>query len=192
VDRRGTFTGQRSNGDGSPERVETERLVLRRWHEDDRAAVVDIWADPDVWRAVGPGVMGVPFDADYAAGRFEHHLSHWEQHGFGLWLAQERVSGQVAGWVGAAHPTYVPELAEAVEIAWTLRRPFWGQGLASEGAAAAVQSTFAHAVLDEVISLINPANVRSISVAERLGMSPASDVLRPDTGEVLRVYRLSR
>jgi len=175
-----------------PERVETERLVLRRWHEDDRAAVVDIWRDPDVWRAIGPGVTGTRFDADYAAGRFEHHLSHWEQHGFGLWLAQERVRGQVAGWVGPAHPTYVPELAEAVEIAWTLRRPFWGQGLASEGAAAAVQSTFAHAVLDEVISLINPANARSISVAERLGMSPARDIRRPDTGEVLRFYRLSR
>jgi RimJ/RimL family protein N-acetyltransferase len=94
--------------------------------------------------------------------------------------------------VGAAHPTYVPELAEAVEIGWNLRRPFWSQGLASEGAAAAVQSTFAHAGLDEVISLINPANVRSISVAERLSMSPARDVLRPDTGEVLRVYRLGR
>ena len=106
-----------------PERVQTERLVLRRWHEDDRAAVVDIWADPDVWRAIGPGAMGMRFDADYAAGRFEHHLSHWEQHGFGLWLARERFGGQAAGWVGAAHPTYVPELAEAVEIAWTLRRP---------------------------------------------------------------------
>jgi RimJ/RimL family protein N-acetyltransferase len=71
-----------------PERVETERLVLRRWHADDRAAVVDIWRDPDVWRAIGPGVTGMRFDADYAAGRFEHHLSHWEQHGFGLWLTQ--------------------------------------------------------------------------------------------------------
>jgi RimJ/RimL family protein N-acetyltransferase len=86
----------------------------------------------------------------------------------------------------------VPELAEAAEIGWTLRRPFRGQGLASEGAAAAVQSTFAHADLDEVISLINPANVRSISVAERLGMSPVRDIRRPDTDEVLRVYGLSR
>jgi RimJ/RimL family protein N-acetyltransferase len=86
----------------------------------------------------------------------------------------------------------VPELAEAAEIGWALRRPFWGQGLASEGAAAAVRSAFAHAGLDEVISLINPANARSVSVAERLGMSPAGDIRRPDTGEVLRVYRLSR
>jgi RimJ/RimL family protein N-acetyltransferase len=175
-----------------PEYLETERLVLRRWREDDREAVVDIWADPDVWRAIGPGVMGMRFDADYAASRFEHHLDHWEQYGFGLWLAQERASGEVAGWVGAAHPTYVPELAVAVEIGWTLRRPFWGLGLASEGAAAAVKTAFAHLVLDEAISLINPANARSIAVAERLGMSTARDVQRPDTSEVLRVYRVGR
>jgi RimJ/RimL family protein N-acetyltransferase len=86
----------------------------------------------------------------------------------------------------------VPELAERVEIGWTLRRPFWGQGLASEGAAAAVETTFAYVGLDEVISLINPANARSISVAERLGMSPVKEVCRPDTGEPLRVYRLDR
>jgi RimJ/RimL family protein N-acetyltransferase len=201
---RGSFTcvrgpGRRHRGHRAqqqpgrfPERLETERLVLRRWQKDDRAAVIEIWADPDVWSAIGPGVMGMRFDTAYAVGRFEHHLSHWEQHGFGLWLAQERTSGQVAGWVGAAHPTYVPDLADAVEIGWTLRRRFWGQGLASEGAAAAVQTTFAHALLDEVISLINPANARSISVAERLGMSPARDIRRPDTGEVLRLYRLSR
>jgi RimJ/RimL family protein N-acetyltransferase len=175
-----------------PERVQTERLVLRRWQKSDRAAVVDIWADPDVWRAIGPGVMGMPFDADYASGRFEHHLSHWERHSFGMWLALERLSGQVAGWVGAAHPTYVPELANAVEIGWTLRRPFWGQGLASEGAAAAVKAAFAHLVLDQVVSIINPANQRSRAVAERLGMSITRDVRRPDTGEVLRVYRLRR
>jgi RimJ/RimL family protein N-acetyltransferase len=136
--------------------------------------------------------MGRPFDPAYAAGRFEHHLEHWEQHGFGMWLVQERLSGQVAGWAGPAHPTYVPELAGAVEIAWALRRAFWGQGLASEAAIASAEAAFAHLALDEVVSLINPANARSISVADRLGMNPAEVVRRPDTGEVLRVYRLGR
>jgi RimJ/RimL family protein N-acetyltransferase len=177
---------------GFPERLETERLLLRRWRDDDRAAVVAIWADPDVWRAIGPGAVGLPFDAEYAASRFRHHVSHWEQYGFGLWLAEPRGSGEVAGWVGAAHPTYLPDLAEAVEIGWTLRRPFWGRGLASEGAAAATEAAFAHLVLDGVVSLIGPTNTRSIAVAERLGMSPARDVSRPDTGERMRVYRRGR
>jgi RimJ/RimL family protein N-acetyltransferase len=175
-----------------PEQLETERLVLRRLRAEDRAAFLNIWADPDVWRAIGPGVTGAPLDTAYAQGRFEHHLGHWAQHGFGLWLAHVPRGGEVAGWVGPAHPTYVPELADSVEIGWTLRRPFWGQGLASEGAAAALEATFAHLALDEVISLINPGNARSSAVADRLGMTRGTDVTRPDTGEVMQVYRRRR
>jgi RimJ/RimL family protein N-acetyltransferase len=179
-------------GTGFPERLETERLLLRRWRDEDRAAVVAIWADPDVWRAIGPGAVGLPFDAAYATSRFRHHMGHWERYGFGLWLAEPRGGGEVAGWVGAAHPTYLPDLAEAVEIGWTLRRPFWGQGLASEGAAAATEAAFARLGLDRVVSLIGPTNTRSIAVAERLGMSRAREVCRPDTGERMLVYRRGR
>jgi RimJ/RimL family protein N-acetyltransferase len=175
-----------------PERVETERLVLTRWREEDRSAVVGIWADPDVWSALGPGATGAPFDAQYAAGRFDHHVEHWERYGFGLWLARERSAAEVLGWVGAAHPTYVPELAGEVEIGWALRRPFWGRGFASEGAAAALASAFAHLECGGVVSLINPANTRSMAVAEKLGMNRYGEARRPDTGELMRVYRLAR
>jgi hypothetical protein len=64
-----------------PERVVTERLVLRRWREDDRAAFQRLWADQDVWRALRPGA---PFDHAYGAQRLAHHLDHWARHGFGL------------------------------------------------------------------------------------------------------------
>jgi RimJ/RimL family protein N-acetyltransferase len=175
-----------------PELVETGRLVLSRWREEDRAAFLAIWADPDVWSAIGPGVTGAPFDAGYAASRFEHHIGHWQRYGFGLWRAQDRASGEIAGWVGPAHPTYVPELADAVEIGWTLRRPFWGRGLASEGAAVALKAGFDYLGVERVVSLINPSNTRSIAVANAAGMTPAQDVRRPDTGEVMRVYERSR
>ena len=175
-----------------PEHAQTERLALRRWRQSDRAAYLAIWADPDVWRSIGPGVTGVPFDADYASSRFEHHLAHWHQHGFGLWLAQDRSSGEIAGWLGPAHPTYLPELADAVEVGWTLRRPFWGAGLAREGAAAAIGAAFAHLGPDAVISLINPSNLRSIAVATAVGMTPRQEVRRLDTGETMTVYTRGR
>jgi RimJ/RimL family protein N-acetyltransferase len=97
----------------------------------------------------------------------------------------------VAGWIGAAHPTFVPELAEEIEIGWALRRPFWGRGLASEGAAAAVPTAFAHLSPARVISLIDARNERSIAVARRLGMGHVRDVLHPATRAGLRVYALS-
>ena len=181
-----------AQGPRFPELLETKRLLLRRPHEGDRAAYVGIWADPDVWRAIGPGVMGAPFDAAYAECRFEHHVGHWEQNGFGLWLVRVAPHDDVAGWVGPVHPTYVPELADEVEIAWSLRRRYWGAGIASEGAVTALQAAFEHLAREQVVSLINPANARSSAVAQRLGMRESGEAMRPDTGEVIRIYKRAR
>ncbi len=172
-----------------PEQVETARLVLRRWQPDDAPAMAAIWREPDVWRMLQPDR---PFDPDQSRAMLDRHLNHWEQHGFGIWAAVERSSSEVAGWIGPSHPTCVPELADRIEIGWTLRPPFWGRGLATEGARAAVNATFSNLDTDEVISLIHHTNQRSITVATHLGMRHARDVLHPELGDDLRVYALSR
>jgi RimJ/RimL family protein N-acetyltransferase len=172
-----------------PERVETDRLVLRRPGDRDRGAWLGIWTDPAVWAALMPG-RGA--DPAFALARFEHHLDHWGRHGFGLWLAEERATRTIAGWCGAAHPDFVPELAHEVEIGWTLRRPFWGRGLASEAAAAAVQTAFEHLTLERVIALVAPGNRRSLDVARRLGMEHDRDAVHTPSGDLLGVYALSR
>jgi RimJ/RimL family protein N-acetyltransferase len=172
-----------------PERVETERLVLRRWTGGDREAWAAIWTDPAVWSALRPGL---PIDRDFALERFEHHAAHWNEHGFGLWAAEDRASGQVAGWSGASHPTFVPELASEVEIGWSLRRPFWGRGLASEGAAAGIAAAFGHLDVPRVISLIARDNERSERVAAGLGLRHVSDVGESAAYGDLRVFALDR
>jgi RimJ/RimL family protein N-acetyltransferase len=174
---------------GFPERLQTRRLVLRRWREDDRDAMEAIWSDRCVWAALRPGL---PFEPGFGRLRVDHHLDHWERHGFGVWAAEDRRSGEVAGWVGPSHPVFVPELAAQVEIGWTLRRPFWGRGLASEGGAAAVAAAFEHLDVGELISLVHPANGRSVAVTQRLGMRRARSVRHPGIGLQLDVYALSR
>ncbi|MDP8943119.1 MAG: GNAT family N-acetyltransferase, partial [Actinomycetota bacterium] len=173
---------------GFPETLCTPRLTLRRWREEHVEAMAAVWGDPDVWRALRPGEQ---FDPEFAAGRAELHVRHWHEHGFGLWVVEERASGELAGWVGPWHPTFVPELADRIEIGWTLRRPFWGRGLAVEGAEAAVAAAFSHLGVDEVISLIYPGNRRSIAVARRLGMGPGRVVRHPGIGQDLRIYALT-
>ena len=168
-----------------PERVETERLVLRRPVARDRGAWAAVWADPRVSADLRPGQ---PADANHASTRFDHHLRHWREHGFGLWLVE--VEGQVAGWAGPARPDFAPEVAGAVEVGWTLRSPYWGRGLATEAARAAVATSFAELEGDELISLIHPATRRSIAVAERLGMRHDRDVRPGELGSELRVYVL--
>jgi RimJ/RimL family protein N-acetyltransferase len=172
-----------------PAAVETERLSLRRWTSDDGAAMDAIWRERDVWSALRPDV---PFDPDAAHDMLNRHVAHWRRHGFGLWAVSERPSRQIVGWIGASHPAFIPELAERIEVGWTLRPPAWGRGIATEGGGAAIDAAFEHLETDEVISLIHHSNARSIGVAKRLGMRHARDVLHPELGEDLRVYALSR
>jgi RimJ/RimL family protein N-acetyltransferase len=166
-----------------PERVETERLVLRRPRGSDRGAWLGIWGDPSVWRALRPDLGP---DPRHALARFEHHLDHWGRYGFGLWLAEERATRTIAGWCGPAHPHFVPELADEVEIGWTFRRPFWGRGLASEAAGAAVAAAFEHLELERVIALVDTTNGRSRRVAERLGMAVREE--RDLNGQRVAIY----
>jgi RimJ/RimL family protein N-acetyltransferase len=168
-----------------PETVETARLRLRRICDGDEQSFAAIWADPHVWRALRPGA---PFDPQHAARRFRHHLGHWEAHGFGLWMLEDRHEGQIAGLAGASHPDFVHGLAGEIEIGWSLRQPFWGRGIATEAAQAAVAAAFEHLRPPRLISLIDPANARSIAVAERVGMRRAELVVHDELGIELCLY----
>ena len=170
-----------------PESVETERLLLRRPRDRDRGAWIAIWADPAVWAALLPGRLP---DLAYAIDRFEHHLSHWVEHGFGLWLVEDRATRTIAGWAGASHPTFVPELADEVEVGWTLRRPYWGRGLATEAARVGIDAAFEHLRPQRTVSLIHGVNRRSVALAERLGMRPNGTVEHRGAGLTLVVYEL--
>jgi RimJ/RimL family protein N-acetyltransferase len=170
-----------------PRTLDTARLTLRDLRPDDEDAFLAIWADPDVWRALRPGT---PFDPGHGARRFQHHRQHWKQHGFGLWLICDRDTGDGAGWVGPTHPDYVPKLTDEIEIAWSLRRPFWGRGIATEAAQAAVSEALAHLHPAGLISLIARENGRSAAVAKRLGMRDLGSVAHGELEVQLRLYSL--
>ena len=172
-----------------PEHVETERLMLRRWLASDAPDMEAIWREPEVWRSLQPDQ---PFNPRQWRSRLERHLRHWDIHGFGLWAVTMGEQPRPVGWIGASHPTFGPELAEEVEIGWTLRPAQWGRGLATEGARAAVEAAFRTLPLERVISLVHPRNERSMAVAKRLGMGRAGEVTPPDLGQPLIVYALSR
>jgi RimJ/RimL family protein N-acetyltransferase len=162
-------------------------LILRRWREDDGDAYRTIWSDPAVLAQLWGG--GSP-EPEHVARRFEHQLDHWRRHGFGLWLALDRASEQVTGWVGAWYPDFIPELVGEIEIGWTLRRPYWGRGLATEGARAAIAAASTRLDPPRLISIIAPTNTRSVALASRLGMRKARTVHHLDTDLDLDVYEL--
>jgi RimJ/RimL family protein N-acetyltransferase len=174
-----------------PERIETQRLTLRRWTGADLAAMEAIWADAAVQESLRPHMATDPLAT--ARESLERRLGQWDEHGFGLWAAEERETDVVIGWLGAWPQDIAPSLQGEIEVGWTLRREWWGRGLAAEGARASAETAFANLPIDRVISLIHHANERSIAVATRLGMTLDGHARHAELPDLLlSVYSLPR
>ena len=98
-------------------------------------------------------------------------VGHWHLRGFGFWGVFERDTNRLVGRVGFHQPEGWP----AFELGWTLGRASWGKGYATEAARRCLDYAFNEMGRDHVISLIDPANVGSIRVAERLGYTPEGE-----------------
>jgi len=141
--------------------LETDRLKLRGWRNEDFDEFAELCADAEVMRFIG----GKPVDRLEAWRQFAFHVGHWELRGYGHWVVEEKSTGRLVGRVGFLNPVGWP----AFEIGWTLKREFWGKGYASEAARRALQYGFNELDKPHIISLIHPENKASIHVAERLG-----------------------
>jgi RimJ/RimL family protein N-acetyltransferase len=142
-------------------RLETERLILRMWREDDFETYAELCADPEVMRYLG----GKTFDRTEAWRSMAMMVGHWQLLGYGHWAVEEKDSGRFAGRLGFLNPAGWP----GFEIGWTFKREFWGKGYATEGGRRALDYAFKELDKQHVISLIHPDNRASIRVAERLG-----------------------
>ena len=141
--------------------LETERLTLRMWRNEDFEAYARICADPEVMRYLG----GKAFTPLEAWRHMAFLVGHWHLLGYGHWAVEEKASGDVIGRLGFLNPEGWP----GFEIGWTIAREHWGKGYAVEGARRALEYAFTELDRDHVISLIHPENLASIKVAERLG-----------------------
>jgi RimJ/RimL family protein N-acetyltransferase len=107
--------------------------------------------------------------------------AHFERHGFGLCAAELRTTGAFIGFIGLCFPGFNAHFTPCVEIGWRLGFDYWGQGLATEGAQAALRFGFDVLRLSEIVSFTAVANLRSRRVMERIGMKrdPGDDFDHP-------------
>jgi RimJ/RimL family protein N-acetyltransferase len=146
--------------------VTTERLHLRRFLPGDADLLAPAFAKVGFWEfPYGRGFSLAETEAFVAA-----RIAEWDADGLSNWVAIDRASGRAAGYVGLSVPHFLPEVLPAVEVGWRFDPDFWGLGLASEGAAAALDQAFGPLGLDRVCSAPQSENPRSVKVCERLGM----------------------
>jgi RimJ/RimL family protein N-acetyltransferase len=147
----------------------------------DLDAYARITADPQAMRFLA---RGLPFDREQAWQSLGHVLAHWKIRGFGLWAAEEKATGALVGRIGVMRR----ERWRNPELAWLVARGRWGEGLATEGARAALAHAFTAIGAHRVISVIAPENAASIRVAEKLGLRYAGS--RQVDGRIARVYEI--
>jgi RimJ/RimL family protein N-acetyltransferase len=140
--------------------LETERLRMRLFRENDIDAYAAMHADPEVTQFIGG-----PWDRGRSWRHLAFLIGHWKLGGAGMWALEHKGTGAFVGMVGFSEPEGWP----GFELAGTLARRWWGQGYASEAARAALDYAFTVWKKDQVISLVKPENHASIRVVERIG-----------------------
>ncbi|GAA2357467.1 N-acetyltransferase [Streptomyces violaceusniger] len=168
--------------------LETPRLVLRRWRADDVVPMAAVNADPEVMRWIGDGSVR---DVQQTRRGIEAAEREWDRQGFGLFAVEIRSTGELAGFTGLSVPEFMPELLPAVEVGWRLGRAYWGQGLATEAAAAAVRFGFEDCGLGRIVSIVQLDNGASERIMTKLGMHPVGEAVDPSCGRRVRVFELS-
>jgi RimJ/RimL family protein N-acetyltransferase len=141
-------------------KLETERLVLRWFREEDFPAYVEIATDAEVMKFIGG--QQTQLEAWRA---MTSHIGHWYFRGYGVFAVEEKASRRMVGRVGFMNPPGWP----GFELGWTLARSSWGKGYATEAARRLMRYAFTEMNRDHLISCIAPDNVSSVKVAERLG-----------------------
>jgi len=156
-------------------RIETPRLILRPWRDSDLEPLAELNSDPEVMRHFAAPLTRAESDA--FAQRQSICLA---AHGFCFWAVEAPGIAPLIGAVGLAPVRFQAHFTPAVEIGWRLARPYWGRGLATEAARAALADGFGRAKLDEIVAFTATTNLASVRVMRRIGMRPDGAFDHPD------------
>src|SRR5690349_5407892 len=146
--------------------LETKRLLLRRQMIEDLDDLWALYCDPEITRYI----PDAPRSRAEAKEELEWHMNgHPRFPELGLWATIHKESGKFIGRCGL-----IPWTIEGqydVEVAYTIAEEYWGQGLGSEATLAILNYGFEKLNLSRLICLIDPDNIASQSVAEKIGMT---------------------
>jgi len=165
--------------------LETKRLLLRRQMIEDLDDLWALYCDPEITRYI----PDAPRSRAEAKEELEWHMNgHPRFPELGLWATIHKESGKFIGRCGLLPWTINGQ--NEVEVAYTIAREYWGQGLASEAAQAILNYGFARLNLSRLISVIDSENVASQKVAEKIGMTFEKEE-RDELGSFL-IYSITR
>ncbi len=156
-----------------PTILETERLILRTWCENDLEPMFRINQDPKVMEYLLPMA-----NKQETLSFIDRVFKHQDAYGYSLYAVELKSTHEMIGFIGLLHRTKA-ELSvpfnPSTEIGWRLASKYWGQELATEGATAVLEYAFRVLDLPEVVSFTVVNNNKSRRVMEKIGLSYSSN-----------------
>ncbi len=152
--------------------LQTKHLIIRELTTNDLDELSLLLGNKEVMHFSLAGPLSCEQAKDYLEKRI---LGHYAQFGFGLWAVIHSEDQKLIGCAGLMMQSIDGE--DLVELGYRLDPRYWGKGFASEAAFAISQYAFDQLHLDQIISIIDPKNRRSVGVATRLGMHYWKDAL---------------
>jgi len=174
--------------------LETDRLILRTWVDEDLEQMLAINQDPKVMEYF-PSLQDLEMTKNF----IDKVNAHFENHGYSLYATVRKDTGEFIGFIGLFTPEFESHFTPAIEIGWRLSSNHWGQSFATEGAKAVLDYAFRELKIPEIVSFSATGNAKSIRVMQKIGLkhNEADDFYHPkldDTSLLKRhvLYRLTR
>jgi [ribosomal protein S5]-alanine N-acetyltransferase len=144
--------------------IETDRLFLRMFEARDLEAAHRLFNDGEVQKYLSPKNRRTREQLEASLKKF---VGRWDERGFGLWCVTEKHCGEMIGYCGFQNF----EQTADVEIVFGYLKEYWGKGVATEALKACLNFGMEKLSFEKIFAVTNPANIGSIRVLEKSGMS---------------------
>jgi len=156
----------------------SKRLGFRNWTINDLKEFSEINADPSVMEHF-PNTLSKK-DTE----RFIERLrSMYNDKGYTYFATEILKTGELIGFIGLAHQTYIAKFTPATDIGWRLKKTAWGKGYATEGAKKCLAYAFTELKLNKIIAICTINNEKSEKVMKKIGMTKQGSFKHPNLTE---------
>lgn len=154
--------------------IETERLILRRWKEEDRKPFAEMNGNPNVMKYF-PSTLSTEESSAFV----DRINSEFEETGYGLYAVETKDTGEFIGYVGFHRFTFDAPFSPNWEIGWRISDKFWHKGYATEAATACINYAREKKMCNTLYSFTAVPNIPSENVMKRIGMSYEMTFMHP-------------
>ncbi|MEL7069697.1 MAG: GNAT family N-acetyltransferase [Cyanobacteria bacterium J06634_6] len=144
--------------------IETGRLILREFQKEDLQALSQILSNPETMIFSSTGTHSI----EQVQEKLEGFIACYQEFGFGKWAVILRENNQLIGYCGIA--VHEIDGRDEKELGYRLDSRYWGQGLATEAATAALKCGFEKFDLSYLLGIVERNNLASVRVLKKVGM----------------------